>query len=127
MTPSDVSCSGPTDGVLSMTTIGVDAGSFFASSGGPGGVNAGSFSRADNAAVSDADWADVLAELLLVLLALVELDDELQAPSRSVPVASSAARTAGRVRRDALAGLVAISSVLRISVISPTCLASIVG
>jgi hypothetical protein len=114
-----------------MTTIGVDAGSFFASSAGPGGVNAGFVSRACSAALRDADWAEVLAEppelalLLALLLLLLEPDDELQAASSSVPVASSAARTAGRVRRNHLAGLVAVMG-LKVSVINPAYLGSIV-
>jgi hypothetical protein len=124
MTPADVSCSGPTDGVLSMTTIGVDAGSFFASSAGPGGVNAGFVSRACSAALKDVDWAEVLAELPALAL-LLEPDDELQAASSSVPAASSTPRTAGRVRRSDLAGLVAVMG-LKVSVISPTYLGSIV-
>jgi hypothetical protein len=126
MTPADVSSSGPTDGVLSMTTIGVDAGSFFASSAGPGGVNAGFTSRACSAAVRDDDWADALAVLpeppvLGLVVLLLELDDELQAAvSSSVLVASTAPRTAGRARRDDLARLVAVRGVLKISVMDPT-------
>jgi hypothetical protein len=126
MTPADVSSSGPTDGVLSMTTIGVDAGSFFASSAGPGAVNAGFFSRPWSTALRDDDWVDALAVLpappvLVLVVPLPELDDELQAAvSSSAPAASTAPATAGRTRRDDLACLVAVGGVLNVAVICPT-------
>jgi len=108
-----------------MTTIGVDAGSFFALSAGPGGVNVGLVSRACSAGLRDAAWADAVAVLLellvpvlapLLVLALVLEPDE-QAPSRSVPAASNAPSVAGPARRDDLARLDALTGLAEVSVI----------
>jgi hypothetical protein len=102
----------------------VDAGSFLASSAGPGAVNAGFFSRPWSVALRDDDWVDALAVLPeppVLVVPLPELDDELQAAvSSSAPAASTAPATAGRTRRDDLACLVAVGGVLNVAVICPT-------